>query len=99
MLTKLTLDAALEGELTEHPGYKKHTHCETDNSRNSTTRKTLQTEDGVLELDIPRDRLSRFEPKLVKKHQRRLPSMSDKILSLYARGMTTREIQDTFMEM
>lgn len=99
MLTKLSLEAALEGELNEHLGYRKHERTETGNSRNGISRKTLQTEEGVLEIDVPRDRDSSFAPQLVKKHQRRLPSMSDKILSLYAKGMTIREIQDTFLEM
>ena len=99
MLTKLTLEAALEGELDEHLGYKKYAQSDTVNSRNGISRKTLQTEEGDLEIEVPRDRDSSFAPQLVKKHQRRLPSMSDKILSLYAKGMSTREIQDTFMEM
>ena len=68
------------------------------NSRNGSTSKTLQTEDGQCELHTPRDREGSFEPQLVKKHQRRFTSMDDKILFLYAQGMTTREIVKTFKE-
>ncbi len=72
---------------------------EASNSRNGTTGKTLQTEDGQFELDTPRERTGSFKPRLVKKHQRRFTSMDDKILFLYAQGMTTREIVTAFKEM
>src|SRR5690606_23028391 len=71
----------------------------TTNSRNGHTTKTLKTEDGEFQLNTPRDREGSFEPQLVKKHQTRFTSMDDKILSLYAKGMTTREIVATFKEM
>ncbi len=72
---------------------------EASNSRNGTTGKTLQTEDGQFEQDTPRERTGSFKPRLVKKHQRRFTSMDDKILFLYAQGMTTREIVTAFKEM
>jgi len=99
MLTKITVEAALSAELDDHLGFAKHEQSDTDNSRNGYTSKTLQTEDGQFEVDTPRDRSGNFEPKRVKKHQRRFTSTDDKILFLYAQGMTTREIVTTFKEM
>lgn len=99
MLTKVTVEAALNAELDDHLGYDKHEQSSSENSRNGVTRKTLRTEDGQFELDTPRDRYGDFEPQLVKKHQTRFTSMDDKILFLYAQGMTTREIVATFKEM
>ena len=99
MLTKVTVEAALNAELDDHLGFDRHEQSDSDNSRNGVTRKRLQTEDGQFELSTPRDRAGSFEPKLVKKHQRRFTSMDDKILFLYAQGMTTREIVQTFEEM
>lgn len=99
MLTKIVVEAALNVELDEHLGYSKHEKSESGNSRNGYTSKTLRTEDGQIELNTPRDRHSSFEPRLVKKGQTRFTSMDDKILSLYAKGMTTREIVATFKEM
>lgn len=99
MLTKITVEAALNGELDTHLGYDKNQKSSTANSRNGYTTKTLKTEDGEFELKTPRDREGSFEPQLVKKHQTRFTSMDDKILSLYAKGMTTREIVATFKEM
>ncbi len=96
MLTKITVEAALNAELDDHLGYNKHEQSEANNSRNGHSSKTLQTEEGQFELDTPRDRAGSFEPKLVRKHQRRFTSMDDKILFLYAQGMTTREIVSTF---
>ena len=99
MLTKVTVEAALNAELDNHLGYDKHEQSNSMNSRNGVTRKTLRTEDGQFELDTPRDRHGDFEPQLVKKHQTRFTSMDEKILFLYAQGMTTREIVATFKEM
>jgi transposase-like protein len=98
-LTKITVEAALNAELDEHLGYDKHHQSDSNNNRNGVTRKQLQTKDGTFELTTPRDRDGSFEPQLVGKHQHRFTSMGDKILSLYAKGMTTREIQATFQEM
>ena len=99
MLTKITVEAALNAELDDHLGFDKHEQSDSDNNRNGVSQKTLQTEDGQFELATPRDRAGSFEPKLVKKHQRRFTSMDDKILFLYAQGMSTREIVRTFKEM
>tara|TARA_B110001450_G_C17615335_1_gene479043 strand:+ start:40 stop:1248 length:1209 start_codon:yes stop_codon:yes gene_type:complete len=99
MLTKLTVETALNAELEDHLGYSKHDTADTSNSRNGYTSKRLQTDDGQFDVDTPRDREGSFEPQLVKKHQRRFTSMDDKILFLYAQGMSTREIVKTFKEM
>ena len=99
MLTKVTVEAALNAELDDHLGYSKHENSPSKNSRNGYSSKSLSTEDGAFELSTPRDRDGSFEPQLVKKRQTRFTSMDDKILSLYAKGMTTREIVDTFKEM
>ena len=81
--------------MTEELGYGKHERLKSNggNSRNGRSRKTLKTDHGDLELSIPRDRQSEFEPQIVKKGQRRFTGFDDKILSMYARGMTTRDIQ------
>ena len=78
-----------------HLGYPKHGRRETStgNARNGTSRKKLKGTQGEIELAIPRDRQTSFEPQLVQKHQTRLDGFEDKILTLYARGMTTRDIQ------
>ena len=99
MLTKVTVETALNAELDDHLGYDKHQKSSTRNSRNGYSSKTLKTEDGQFELNTPRDRDGSFEPQLVKKQQTRFTSMDDKILSLYAKGMTTREIVATFKQM
>lgn len=99
VLTKITVEAALNAELEAHLGYRKHGTSDSENNRNGYTSKTLRTEDGQFEIDTPRDRLGNFEPKLVKKNQSRFTSMNDKILWLYAKGMSTREIVSTFQEM
>jgi putative transposase len=99
ILTKITVEAALNAELEEHLGYALHEQSTTKNSRNGYSSKSIRTEDGQVDLETPRDREGSFEPKLVKKNQTRFTSMDDKILYLYAKGMTTREIVDTFKEM
>ena len=99
MLMKVTIETALNAELDEHLGYEKHQPSESSNSRNGSSSKTLRTEEGQFELNTPRDREGSFEPQLVKKQQTRFTSMDDKILSLYAKGMSTREIVATFKEM
>ena len=98
ILTKITVEAALNAELEEHLGYALHEKSSTNNSRNGYSSKTIRTEDGQVDLETPRDREGSFEPLLVKKNQTRFTSMDDKILYLYAKGMTTREIVDTFKE-
>lgn len=93
-LTKFTVERALNAELEHHLELE-----EAHNTRNGYSSKTIHTEDGAIELTTPRDRNATFEPTLVKKGQRRFTSMDDKILALYARGMTTRDIVDAFKEM
>ena len=94
-LTKAIIERALESEMTHELGYKKHSRpsSPTGNARNGTSTKTLKTDHGELELSVPRDRNSEFEPQIVKKGQRRFTGFDDKIVSMYARGMTTRDIQ------
>ncbi len=99
MLTKITVEAALNAELDDHLGFERHEQSEADNNRNGYASKTNRTEAGQFELDTPRDRAGSFEPKLVKKYQRQFTSMDDKIIFLYAQGMTTREIVTTVKEM
>jgi len=99
ILTKITVEAALNAELEEHLGYALHEQSAANNSRNGYSSKSIRTEDGQVELETPRDREGSFEPQLVKKNQTRFTSMDDKILYLYAKSMTTREIVDTFKEM
>jgi len=93
-LKKALVQRALEAEMSHHLGYEKNEQSKsTGNYRNGTSSKKLLTDQGDLEVNIPRDRHGNFEPKLVGKYQRRLAGFDDKILSLYARGMTVREIQ------
>ncbi|HZK23331.1 MAG TPA: IS256 family transposase, partial [Atopostipes sp.] len=96
---KVTVESALNAELDEHLGYERHQASNNGNSRNGYASKTVKTEDGQFELDTPRGRDGSFEPQLIKKGQTRFTSMDDKILSLYAKGMTTREIVATCKEM
>jgi putative transposase len=94
-LTKAVLERALKAELSHHLGYEKHSPSgkNSGNSRNGKTKKTLKGDFGTLPIDVPRDRDSSFEPKIVPKGQTRFDGFDDKILSLYARAMTVREIQ------
>lgn len=100
-LTKAVLERAMRGELTEHLGYGKHDPAghNSGNSRNGVTSKTLSGDFGEIELETPRDRNGEFEPQIVKKNQTRWTGFDDKILSMYARGMSTREIQGHLEEM
>jgi putative transposase len=100
-ITKAVLERALQGEMTEHLGYAKNDPAGTNsgNNRNGVTRKTLKGDFGQVELETPRDRRGEFEPQIIKKNQTRWTGFDDKILSLYARGMTTREIQGHLEEM
>ena len=94
-LTGALVERMLEAELTGHLGYEKHEPSGrgTGNSRNGRSKKTLRTERGEVEIDVPRDRNGSFDPKIVKKRQREFDGFDDKILSMYGRGMTQREIQ------
>ena len=86
-------------ELDEHLGYEKYATKPNSNSRNGYLTKSISTNDGEVSIEVPRDREASFEPQLVRKPQTRFQSMDDKILSLYAKGVTTREIVATFKEM
>ena len=100
-VTRRMVQRALEEELTEHLGYPagQAPPGGTGNSRNGGTPKTLLTDQGAVRIDTPRDRKSRFEPQLVKKGQRRLAGLDEKIIALYAGGMTTREIETYITEL
>lgn len=99
-LTKKVAERALEAEMDNHLGYAKHEPSgkNSGNSRNGKSRKSVRTVHGDLELQIPRDRNGTFEPKLVRKGERQLQHFDDRIVSLYARGMTTRDIQAHFQD-
>jgi putative transposase len=94
-LTKAVLERALSGELTHHLGYEKHDPAgyKSGNSRNGNSPKTLRGEFGEMEVRVPRDRNGTFEPKIIGKHQTRFTGFDEMILALYARGMTTRDIE------
>ena len=100
-LTKAILERALAAEMTDHLGYEKHDPAghHRGNSRNGKSQKTLKGDFGELELETPRDRKATFDPKIVAKGQTRWTGFDDKIISMYARGMTTREIQGHLEEM
>src|SRR5436305_10404940 len=100
-LTKALLERALGAELSEHLGYEKHDPAgyNTGNSRNGTTPKTVKGDFGEMVVETPRDRNGSFEPQILQKHQTRFDGFDEKILSLYARGMTTREIQGHLQQM
>jgi transposase-like protein len=93
-LTKTVLEASLEGEMDDHVGYAKHDPAgrNNGNSRNGTRSKTVVTEAGPVEIDVPRDRAGTFEPRIVKKRQRRLTGIDDLVISLSAKGLTHGEI-------
>ena len=99
LLKKLSVEAALNAEMTHYPGYEKNQSRPGANSRNGYSTKTIITGDGPLELRTPRDRDGTFEPQRVKKNQPRITGMDNQILSLYAKGMTTREIAAAFKEL
>src|SRR5580704_16644901 len=100
-LTKALLEPALSAELAQHLGYEKHDPAgyNSGNSRNGSTAKTVSGEFGEIQVETPRDRNSSFEPQILKKHQRRWEGFDDKVVSMYARGMSTREIQGHLQEM
>ncbi len=100
-IVKQTLQRALDTELEEHLGYKKNAveGKNSGNSRNGHTSKTLKSDYGTVDIETPRDRNGTFEPKIVKKNQTRFDGFDDKIIALYAKGMTTRDIQETLKEL
>ncbi|ESP93728.1 transposase [Pseudoalteromonas luteoviolacea] len=93
MLTKVTAESALNAERDEHLGYRKNSKSTSRNSRNGYANKTIVTEDGAIDIEAPRDRLSTFEPPLVKKQQTRFTSMGDKIPSLNAKAGNRKNLQ------
>jgi len=100
-LTKRLVERALEVELTDHLGYERHQEPPggAGNQRNGSTPKTLVTEHGPVQVNTPRDREGSFEPRLVRKRQRRFEGFDEKILALYARGMSTRDIEAHLREL
>jgi len=99
-LTKQLLERAMAAELTEHVGYEKHDPAgrNSGNSRNGASAKTLKGNFGTVPIEVPRDRNGTFEPQIIEKHQTRFTGFDDKIISLYARGLSTREIQQHLEE-
>jgi len=100
-LTKRMVERALEAEMTHHLGYEKNERAgkSAENPRNGHSKKTLQGDFGETKIKVPRDRKGKFEPKLVAKGQRRFTGFDEKIISMYARGMSTREIQGHLEEL
>jgi len=102
VFTKLkgaVMERLLEAEMAEHLGHERQSRRRGTNARNGHSRKLVQTETGPVEIQVPRDREGSFEPQLVKKHQRRLEGFDEKVIALYARGMTTRDIQQHLREL
>jgi putative transposase len=99
-LTKRLLERAMAAEMTAHVGYDKHdaTGNNTGNSRNGTSAKTLKGSFGTMPIEVPRDRNGTFEPQIIEKHQTRFIGFDENIISLYARGLSTREIQQHLEE-
>jgi putative transposase len=100
-VTRAVLERALAEEMTGHLGYDKHDPAGrgSGNNRNGTTGKTVLTDIGAVDLAVPRDRNGTFEPRIVRKGQTRLDGFNDRIIALYARGMTTRDIRAHLREM
>lgn len=96
LLTKRIIQKAMNTEMDQHLGYTKHDPAgrNSGNSRNGKSKKNLLTDQGEIQINVPRDRNSEFEPQIIKKHQRRFEGFDDKIISMYGRGMTTRDIQE-----
>ena len=93
-----TIKSMLESEMDEHLGYKNYERNENNNYRNGTKKKTLRSNYGEFEIDVPQDRQSSFEPEVVKKRQKDISNIDQKIISLYAKGMTTRQIAEQMEE-
>jgi putative transposase len=100
-LIKSTLEGMLDSELTEHLGYDKYSSSgkNTGNSRNGRTSKTLKNDNGEIDINVPRDRNGDFDPVIVKKYEKTIGPIEDKIISMYAKGMTTRDIQTHITEL
>lgn len=98
LIRKSFYEKALNGELDVHLGYERYAESPSGNARNGVTTKTVYTDDGPVDIDTPRDRKGEFEPHIIKKRQTRAPLIDERILSLYAKGMSTREIVDVLEE-
>ena len=98
-LSKCILERALEAEMQAHLGYDRYERNASDNARNGSFKKNLTTENGQLELEVPRDRKGSFEPVIVKKKQTRIEGLDDKIISLYAKGMSVSDIKIQMQEL
>jgi len=100
-LLKLTVERAMNVEMDEHLGYEKHSVAgkNSGNSRNGVSSKVIKGDFGEVEINTPRDRNSTFEPQIIRKNQTRITEFDHQILTLYAKGMTTRDIAETFKEM
>ena len=98
-LTKALVERALQGEIKHHLGYDRYQHSDSPNARNGTNKKNLITESGVLEIDVPRDRSGEFEPELIPKRVTRIDGLDEKIISLYAKGMSVTDIQIQLQEL
>ncbi|MDP0197741.1 transposase, partial [Glaesserella parasuis] len=99
MLKKITVEAALNGELTDHLGYEKHQPRKGKNARNGYTSKTVICDEGEIEIETPRDRDGTFEPQLIKKNQTHITGMDEQIIALYAKGLSNQEIVEMFKEL
>lgn len=93
-----TIQDMLESEMNEHLGYNKYEHSDTPNYRNGRKTKKIKSSYGEMEIDVPQDRESTFEPKIVKKRQKDISEIEEKVIGLYTRGMSTRQIKDTIFD-
>ena len=93
-----TIKEMMEAEMDEHLGYEKSERSDNDDYRNGHKSKRVTTSYGEMEIEVPQDRKSTFEPKVVKKRQKDISDIDQKIISMYAKGMTTRQISDTLMD-
>ena len=98
-LSKRILELALQAEMDEHLGYSRYDRSDLQNARNGAFQKTIITNNGVIELDVPRDRNGDFEPAIVKKKQNRIAGLDQKIVSLYAKGMSLSDIKIQMQEL
>ena len=99
-LSKALIERAMQAELTEQIGYEKNETGEkpTENRRNGKSSKTLRTDQGPMEIEVPRDRDGEFEPQIIQKHQREWRGFDEKILAMYSHGMSTQGIQATIKD-
>ncbi len=95
-IMKDVLEALYDGEITDHLGYKKHEQKtdKSDNARNGYSKRSVNSNVGTVELDVPRDRKGEFSPKIIKKYQKDISGIEDKVISMYAKGMSTRDIKE-----